>query len=107
MVNDFVLQLLGLDFDQSHYLQLGKQDCVGASDGIHILAFLPLNSQPSYRNRKGTLSQNVLVTCGFDLKFLYVLPGWEGFATDTRILHNALSRLDPLVVPPCNYVDIY
>ena len=46
------------------------------------------------------MSQNVLTACGFDLKFQYVLPGSEGRATDAQILHNALSRTDPLVVPP-------
>ncbi|RWR77272.1 protein ALP1-like protein [Cinnamomum micranthum f. kanehirae] len=79
------------------------KDCIGAIDGTHIPAFLPVQSQSAYRNRKGTLTQNVLAACGFDLKFQYVLPGWEGSATDARVLQNALTRGDPLVVPPGRY----
>lgn len=42
----------------------------------------------------------MLAACGFDMKFQYVLPGWEGSATDARILQHALSRPDGLIVPP-------
>ena len=41
----------------------------------------------------------MLAACTFDLKFTYVLPGWEGTASDSRILKNALSRRDKLKVP--------
>ena len=42
--------------------------------------------------------------CSFDYKFQYILAGWEGSAADSRVLASALSRSDPLVVPPgmCN-----
>ena len=53
-----------------------------------------------YRGRKAFPTQNVLAACSFDLKFTYVLPGWEGSASDSRILDNALTRdLDKLIVP--------
>ena len=52
-----------------------------------------------YRERKGILKMSILVTCTFDLKFTYVLPGWEGFASDSRALENALSKEDKLQVP--------
>lgn len=45
------------------------------------------------------MTQNVLAACGFDMKFQYVLPGWEGSATDARILQHALSRPDGLIIP--------
>ncbi|KAL3831079.1 hypothetical protein ACJIZ3_019881 [Penstemon smallii] len=38
-------------------------------------------------------NQNVLVACIFDLMFTYVLPGWEGSASDSRILSDALTRV--------------
>lgn len=38
--------------------------------------------------------------CSFDYKFQYILAGWEGSAADSRVLASALSRSDPLVVPP-------
>ena len=65
------------------------KDCIGALDGTHIEAHVSLSEQPRYRNRKGTLSQNVLAACNFDLSFVYVLPGWEGSAHDGRVLSDA------------------
>ena len=43
--------------------------------------------------KKGVLSQNVLAAISFDdLKFSYVLAGWEGSAHDSKVLNDALSR---------------
>ncbi|XP_058084530.1 uncharacterized protein LOC131232310 [Magnolia sinica] len=76
------------------------QDCVGAIDGTHIPAHVPALDHACFRNRKGALSQNVLAACSFDMKILYLLAGWEGSASDARVLHNALTRTDdPLTVP--------
>jgi hypothetical protein len=33
------------------------------------------------------------------MKFTYVLPGWEGTASDSKILKDALSREDSLLIP--------
>ncbi|KAK8948599.1 hypothetical protein KSP39_PZI005248 [Platanthera zijinensis] len=33
------------------------------------------------------------------MKFVYVLPGWEGSASDSRVLRNALEREDCFEVP--------
>jgi hypothetical protein len=55
--------------------------------------------QPTFRGRKG-LTQNVLAAVSFDLRFTYVLAGWEGSAHDVLILADALVRLDGLRVPP-------
>ncbi|KAH1097353.1 hypothetical protein J1N35_014274 [Gossypium stocksii] len=38
------------------------------------------------------MTQNVLASITFDLKFSYVLAGWEGNAHDSHILSDALSR---------------
>jgi hypothetical protein len=64
-------------------------DCLGALDGTHIEMHIPLELQPRYRNRKGTLSQNVLAVCDFDMRFVYILAGWEGSAHDSRVLSDA------------------
>ena len=57
-----------------------------------------------YQRQKYYPTQNVLAACSFDLKFTYVLPGWEGFASDSRILDNALMRdFDKLIVPQGDY----
>ena len=50
--------------------------------------------------RKHTTTQNVLVVVDFDLRFTYVLAGWEGLAHDALILVDALERDDGLRVPP-------
>ena len=33
--------------------------------------------QQAYRNRKGRTSQNVLCACDFDMRFTFVVAGWE------------------------------
>jgi len=50
--------------------------------------------QAAFRGRKHTITQNVLAAVDFDLRFTYVLAGWEGSA------HDALERDDGLRVPP-------
>jgi hypothetical protein len=64
-------------------------DCLGALDGTHIEMLIPSELQPRYRNRKGTLSQNVLAVCNFNMEFVYILAGWEGSAHDVRVLQDA------------------
>ena len=61
----------------------------GAIDGTHILAHVPSQQQASYWNQKGTISQNILAGCSFDMYFFYVCSGWEGSANDARVLENA------------------
>ena len=36
--------------------------------------------------------QNVLAAISFDLKFIYVLAGWEGSAHDSHVLNDAFAR---------------
>ena len=66
-------------------------DCLGALDGTHIEMHIPIELQPWYRNRKGTLSQNVLAICNFEMVFMYILAGWEGSIHDLRVLGDAQS----------------
>ncbi|XP_020243516.1 uncharacterized protein LOC109821767 [Asparagus officinalis] len=79
------------------------KDCVGAIDGTHIRVKVSPTDAPKYRGRKDHPTQNVLAACTFDLKFTYVLPGWEGTASDSRILKNALQRRFPLKIPQGKY----
>jgi len=58
--------------------------------------------QAAFRGRKNVPTQNVLAAVSFDLKFTYVLAGWEGSAHDATILADALQREDGLRVPPGN-----
>ncbi|CAI9302075.1 unnamed protein product [Lactuca saligna] len=75
------------------------KNCVEAIDGTHVRVKVPNRDAPKYRGRKGYPTINVLAACSFDLKFTYVLTGWEGTASDSRILKNALNRDDKLVIP--------
>lgn len=70
------------------------KDCVGVIDGMHIPAHVPAKDQSRFRNRKGVLSQNVLAACTFDLQFIFVYPGWEGSAADSRVLRAVLDDPD-------------
>jgi hypothetical protein len=58
--------------------------------------------QAAFRGRKNYTTQNVLATVDFDLKFTYVLAGWEGSAHDATVLADALAREDGLRVAPGN-----
>ncbi|GJV72015.1 putative nuclease HARBI1 [Tanacetum coccineum] len=75
------------------------KDCIGAIDGTHVRVRVPSNDAPRYRGRKGYPTINVLAACTFDLKFTYILSGWEGTASDSRIIKNALTREDKLLIP--------
>ena len=61
----------------------------GALDCSHVNAFVREEDHSSHRNRKGRLTQNVLATCDWDMKFRYILPGWEGSAADSRVFDDA------------------
>jgi hypothetical protein len=63
-------------------LLLSWQDCIGTIDGTHVTARVPRSQSAAYRGRKHYISQNVLATVDFDLKFTYILAGWEGSAHD-------------------------
>ena len=78
------------------------KNCVGAIDGTHVRVKVHSKDAPRYRGRKGYPTINVLAACSFNLKFTYVLTGWEGTASDSRILKSALNREDKLVIPPGN-----
>ena len=73
------------------------QDVIAAIDGSHISATPLAINRPHYRNCKGKVLQNVLLSCTFDMRFCHVLSGWEGSANDGMIYddarHNDLSIL--------------
>ncbi|XP_058775001.1 uncharacterized protein LOC131649253 [Vicia villosa] len=79
------------------------ENSVVALDGTHIPVTVTVEDRPRYRKRKGDISTNVLGVCGPDLRFIYVLPGWEGFAGDSRVLRDALRRQNCLQIPNGKY----
>ncbi|CAL2227880.1 unnamed protein product [Prunus armeniaca] len=76
---------------------------IGALDGTHIPVTVSAKDRPRYQNRKEDISTNVLGVCDPDLKFIYVLSGWEGSASDARVLRDALARDNPFQVPNDKY----
>ncbi|KAF8400520.1 hypothetical protein HHK36_013819 [Tetracentron sinense] len=65
-----------------------------------------IEDQPRYRTRKGRIAQNVMAAVGFDMKFTYVLDGWEGSARDPKVLKAAVRDAPTkLVIPAGNKVD--
>ena len=58
-----------------------------------------LADQGRYRNRKQQITTNMLGVVDRNMKFLYVLPLWEGSASDSRVLRDVMSRQDAFVVP--------
>jgi hypothetical protein len=66
--------------------------CIGALDGTHLPIHIPKASRTAFRNQKGVLSQNVLAVCTLDMEFVYVLAGWEGSASDSRMFEDALRK---------------
>ena len=60
---------------------------------------MPRSQAAAYRGRKHYTSQNVLAAVDFDLKFTYVLAGWEGSAYDANILSDSMSRHDGINIP--------
>ncbi|KAK2405353.1 hypothetical protein QL285_054599 [Trifolium repens] len=79
------------------------KNCLGALDGTYIKVNVPEADKSRYRTRKGEIATNVLGVCSPDLKFIYVLPGWEGSAADSRVLRDAISRPNGLKVPQGYY----
>ena len=78
---------------------------MGAIDGTHIQARVPTRMQSAFRGRKHYPTQNVLSAVNFDLKFTYVLAGWEDSVHDATIFADALERHDGLIVPEGNILS--
>ena len=72
--------------------------CRGALDGSYFDAWVREEAMACYRTRKGGIAQNVLAACDFNLKFVYILSGWEGSAADSTVFEYARER--DLTIPP-------
>ncbi|XLR18967.1 hypothetical protein S83_046879, partial [Arachis hypogaea] len=86
-----------------HKVQGGLSDeyrgYLGALDGIYIDVTVPEEDKSRYQTRKGKISTNVLGVCNRDMNFVYVLSGWEGSVSDSRVLRDAISRRNNLMIP--------
>ncbi|XLR47778.1 hypothetical protein S83_032438 [Arachis hypogaea] len=77
--------------------------CLGALDGTYIEVTVPESEKARYRTRKGKICTNVLGVCNREMGFVYVLSGWEGSASNSRILRDAITRRVSLKIPHGNY----
>ncbi|XLU57676.1 hypothetical protein S245_052324, partial [Arachis hypogaea] len=73
--------------------------CLGALDGTYIDVTVPKSDKSRYRMRKSRISTNVLGVCNWNINFVYVLSGWEGSASDLRVLRDAITRRNGLKIP--------
>jgi hypothetical protein len=64
-----------------------------------VLARVSRSRQQPFRGRHKDRTQNVIAAVDFDMKFTYVLAGWEGSSHDALIPADALERNDGFVVP--------
>ncbi|KAL0459107.1 UNVERIFIED_CONTAM: hypothetical protein Slati_0537900 [Sesamum latifolium] len=71
-------------------------------DGTYIDVRVSAEDRARYRTRKGSVSVNVLGVCDSEMRFIYVLVGWEGSAADRRVLRDAVSRPNGLKIPRGN-----
>ncbi|KAG5572168.1 hypothetical protein H5410_061934 [Solanum commersonii] len=86
------VQVIGPDF----------QGCLGALDGTYISIRVEAIYKPRYRTRKGDIATNVLGVSDRNLKFIYVLPGWEGSTADGCVLRDVVVRTNGLKLPQNN-----
>ena len=79
-------------------IEFPLQGCLGALDGTYINVRVSIADTPRYRSRKGQIATNTLAVCDRFLRFVYILPGWEGSVADSRVLRDAVTRPNGLKV---------
>ncbi|GMN68846.1 hypothetical protein TIFTF001_037894 [Ficus carica] len=79
--------------------------CIGTIDGTHIPCVPPSENADAWINRKRFHSQNILAACSFDMKFTYMLTGYEGSCHDARMLGEAIAFKGFPILPPDDEVD--
>ncbi|KAK8926368.1 hypothetical protein KSP39_PZI018913 [Platanthera zijinensis] len=84
------IEILAEIRSDARYMPFFK-DCVGAIDGTHVDARIPVEDQVRYIGRHDTTTQNVMAVCDFNICFTFALAGWEGTAHDSRIFARALE----------------
>lgn len=62
------------------------------------------NDKTRYRNSKGYVTVSMLGVCDVNMNFHYMLSGWEGSASDSRVLRDAVSRQYGLKIPTGKYI---
>lgn len=68
------------------------KNCIGAIDGTHIRAVIPVDQQVRYIGRTGAVTQNVMAICDFDMHFTCASIGQPGAMHDTSVLYHAIDK---------------
>ncbi|KAL8538782.1 hypothetical protein ACS0TY_000698 [Phlomoides rotata] len=102
----FLVPALSVDENTSDPRWAKFQGCLGALDGTYIDVHVPSVDKGQYRNRKRHCSVNVLGVYDLNMRFVYVLTGWEGSAADSRVLRDAIHRTHRLHVPRGNTIEL-
>ena len=68
------------------------KNCIGAIDGTHVDARILQDQQITFCGRKINTTWNVMCACSFDMRFTFVMSGWEGTANDSRVLLECISN---------------
>ena len=58
---------------------------MGALDETYIKVHVPELEMSRYRTRKSEIATNVLGVFSRNMEFIFVLRGWEGSASDSRV----------------------
>ena len=69
MIPPFPKSVLGTQTRRNFLPYFGG--CLGALDGTHLLVFTPESLCTAYRNKKGEVTQNVLMACTLDMRIVY------------------------------------
>jgi hypothetical protein len=69
-----------------------------------VRASVAKDIERAFRGRKSYATQNVMAAVDFDLRFTYILAGWEGTTHDALVLRDALERVNGLRVPEGNRI---
>jgi hypothetical protein len=73
------------------------KDVLGAIDGTHIPCCPSAEDRQSARDRKGGITQNCLAAVSMDMRFLFLVTGWDGCAADSTMYTKA--RLKDFYIP--------
>ena len=65
---------------------------MGAIYGTHVVANVPKRWVTPFLGRKRVTTQNILTACDFDMKFTYMMMGWEGSVHGARVLRAATNN---------------
>jgi hypothetical protein len=68
-----------------------------------VQAYVPKHMEASFHGRKSYATQNVMAAVYFNLRFTFVLVGWEETTHDALVLHDALERENGIRVPEGKY----